>query len=64
VQAVPAGVSGSPVAGLKRFRADRLPLHVLMDDGGRIALRAPSLNEEVETTIERVMREHSRRTGN
>ena len=51
-------------AAQKRFRADRLPLHVLMDDGGRIALRAPSLNEEVETTIERVMREHSRRTGN
>jgi thiol-disulfide isomerase/thioredoxin len=47
-----------------RFRGDQLPFHVVLNESGEVVLRAPGLNEEVESTVERMMLEHARRAGN
>lgn len=50
-------------AGQNKFRTSQLPLHVLLDASGEVVLRAPSLTYEIESTIERMMLEHARATG-
>jgi thiol-disulfide isomerase/thioredoxin len=50
-------------AGQNKFRTTQLPLHLLLDASGEVVLRAGSLDYEVESTIERMMLEHARATG-
>jgi len=50
-------------AAQNKFRTKQLPLHVLLDASGEVVLRAPSLDDEIESTIERIMLEHARGAG-
>ena len=50
-------------AAQQAFGAEQLPTHVLFDARGGIVARATELSEEVESTIERIMVEHTRRPG-
>ena len=50
-------------AAQTKFRTKHLPSHVLLDTSGEVVLRAPSLNDEIESTIERMLTEHAKGTG-
>jgi thiol-disulfide isomerase/thioredoxin len=50
-------------AGPAKYRITQLPLHVLLDASGEEVLRAPSLDHEIESAVERMMLEHARATG-
>jgi thiol-disulfide isomerase/thioredoxin len=50
-------------AAQNKFRTTQLPSHVILDGGGKIVLQAPGLDDEVESTIERMMLEHAREAG-
>ena len=45
------------------FGAEQLPTHVLFDARGGMVARAAELSEKIESTIERIMVEHTRRPG-
>ena len=45
------------------FGAEQLPTHVLFDARGGLVARAAELSEKIESTIERIMVEHTRRPG-
>lgn len=47
----------------KTLGATQLPTHVLIDEHGAVLLRAPALGSEVESVIEGVMAERTRRSG-
>jgi thiol-disulfide isomerase/thioredoxin len=50
-------------AAQNKFRTTQLPTHVLLDANGEVVLKAPSLDDEIESAIERIMLQHARGTG-
>lgn len=50
-------------AAQTKFRTQQLPSHVILDAGGEVVLQAPSLDDEIESTIEQMMLEHARGAG-
>jgi thiol-disulfide isomerase/thioredoxin len=63
-----AGLDGeilfdSHSAAQRAFNAEQLPTHVLFDSRGTVVARAGELTDDVESTIERIMVEHTRRPG-
>lgn len=50
-------------AAQAKFHTKQLPSHVILDGEGKIVFQAPSLDGEIESTIEQMMLEHARGPG-